>query len=113
MRRLALAVLVLGFAFVWLGYSPVDPPDDECPPWREGQTLTYEAQWWPPGTHRCEVFGRGGRPVAATTVVPWFEYGLVAVLALAIAVFRPLNPFRWLAALLILAGGWLACFWFL
>ena len=64
-----------------------------------------EPQWWPPGTLRCDVTD-GGEVVATKTTFPWRDYLTVVLLALAVAVFRPLRPLRWVASLvLVLAAG--------
>jgi hypothetical protein len=108
-RILAVVVLVLGFLVVWGGLTQSDTADfDLCPPSDETQGYALEPQWWPPGTLRCDV-ADGGEVVATNTTFPWRDYLTVVLVALAVAVFRPLNPFRWVASLL-LAGAAVAVF---
>jgi hypothetical protein len=74
MRILALVVLVVGFLAVWGGITPVDPDLDEvCPPIAETQGWTFDAQWWPPGTIRCDV-ASGDQVVASKTSFPARDY---------------------------------------
>ena len=105
MKLLAIGVLVLGFLVVWGGLTQPDTPSDECPPVREGQSWTYSLEAWPPGTVRCDVTRADGDVVASNTFVPWRDYLTVVLLALAVAVFRPLSPLRWLASLVLVAAA--------
>lgn len=109
MRFLALVVLVIGLLIVWGGFSQPDTPSDECPPARETQNWTYSLEAWPPLTVRCDVTRANGDVVRSSEFIPWRDY-LTVVLAVAVAVFRSLNPFRWLASLLLLAGAGVAFF---
>jgi hypothetical protein len=105
MRLLALPVLVVGFLLVWGGFTQPDTAEfDECPPFGETQGVTYEPQWWPPGTLRCDVTD-GDEVVATRTVFPVRDYVTVVLVALAVAVLG-LRPSRLLASLvLLLAAG--------
>jgi hypothetical protein len=104
MRFLALLVLVIGFLVVWGGFTQPDTAElDECPPSEETQGVTYEPQWWPPGTLRCDVT-EDDEVVATRTVFPARDYATVILFGLAVAVLR-LRPSRILASLaLVLAG---------
>jgi hypothetical protein len=105
LKILAVVVLVLGFLVVWGGLTQPDTADiDQCPPFDETQGYTLEPQWWPPGTLRCDVTD-GGEVVATMTTFPWRDYATVVLLALAVAVFRPLSPLRWGASLLLVAAA--------
>ena len=98
MRLLALLVLVAGFLVVWGGFTQPDTAElDECPAFEETQGVTYEPQWWPPGTLRCDVTV-GDDVVASRTVFPARDYATVVLLGLAVAVLG-LRPSRLLAAL--------------
>ena len=105
MRALALVVLVVGFRVVWGGFTQPDTAElDECPPFEETQGVTYEPQWWPPGTLRCDVT-EDDEVVATRTVFPARDYATVVLLGLAVAVLR-LRPVRVLASLaLVVAAG--------
>jgi hypothetical protein len=104
MRLLGLVVLVVGFLLVWGGLTQPDTAElDECPPLEETQGVTYEPQWWPPGTLRCDVT-EGGDVVATRTVFPARDYAAVILVGLAVAVFR-LRPARLLASLALAVGG--------
>ena len=104
MRVLAVLVLVVGFLVVWGGLTQTDTAEfDECPPFEETQGVTYEPQWWPPGTLRCDVT-EGGEVVATRTVFPARDYLIVVLFGVAVAVFR-LRPMRILASVgLVLAA---------
>jgi hypothetical protein len=104
MRLLVLLVLVVGFLVVWGGFTQPDTAEfDECPPFEETQGVTYEPQWWPPGTLRCDVTERDD-VVATRTVFPARDYLTVVLFGLAVAVLR-LRPLRLLASLaLVLAA---------
>jgi hypothetical protein len=104
MRLLALLVLVVGFLVVWGGLTQPDTAElDECPPFEETQGVTYEPQWWPPGTLRCDIT-EADDVVATRTVFPARDYAIVVLLGLAVAVFR-LRPSRMLAALALLIAA--------
>jgi hypothetical protein len=97
MRILALVVLVVGFLAVWGSFSPVDPDLDEvCPPIAETQGWTFDPQWWPPGTIRCDVTG-DDEVVASKTSFPVRDYLTVVLLGLAVALLSP-RPLRVLAS---------------
>jgi hypothetical protein len=97
MRILALLVLVVGFLAVWGGLTPVDPDLDEvCPPIAETQGWTFDAQWWPPGTIRCDV-SSGDEVVASKTSFPVRDYLTVLFFGLAVALLS-LRPLRLLAS---------------
>jgi hypothetical protein len=104
MRVLAVLVLAIGFLVVWGGLTQSDTVQlDECPPFEETQGVTYEAQWWPPGTLRCDVT-EGDEVVATRTVFPARDYLTVVLIGLAVAVFR-LHPMRFLASLALVVAG--------
>jgi hypothetical protein len=104
MRALALVVLVLGFLVVWGGFTQPDTAElDECPPFEETQGVTYEAQWWPPGTLRCDIT-EGDEVVATHTVFPWRDYAAVVLIGLAVALLSP-RPSRLLASLALVVAG--------
>jgi hypothetical protein len=97
-RLLALLVLVTGFLVVWGGLTQPDTAElEECPLSDETQGVTYQAQWWPPGTLRCDVT-EGDEVVATRTVFPARDYAGVVLFGLAVAVLRP-RPLRLLASL--------------
>lgn len=104
MRFLAACVLVAGFLAVWLGLGPADLMPDDCPGVREGDSYTYEPQWWPPGTGRCEVTRPSGRVVSTQIDTPWSAYATVVLFALAVVVLRP-RPLRLLASLALFIAG--------
>jgi len=98
MRLLALLVLVAGFLVVWGGFTQPDTAElDECPPYEETQGVTYEPQWWPPGTLRCDVT-EGDEVVDTRTVFPARDYEAVVLVGLAVAVLA-LRPVRLVASL--------------
>jgi hypothetical protein len=104
MRLLALLVLVVGFLLVWGGFTQPDTAEfDECPPFEEAQGVTYEPQWWPPGTLRCDIT-KGDDVVATRTVFPARDYVTVILIGIAVAVLR-LRPSRMLASLGLLVAG--------
>jgi hypothetical protein len=104
MRLLALLVLVAGFLVVWGGFTQPDAAElDECPPTEETQGITYEPQWWPPGTLRCNVT-EGDEVVATRTVFPARDYAAVVLVGLAVAVLR-LRPSRVLASLALVVAA--------
>jgi hypothetical protein len=104
MRILALVVLVVGFLAAWGGFTPVDPDLDEvCPPIAETQGWTFDPQWWPPGTIRCDVTS-GDDVVASKTSFPWRDYVTVLLIALAVAVLGR-RPSRILASLALVAAA--------
>jgi hypothetical protein len=103
-RLLAIVVLVVGFLVVWGGFTQPDTAElDECPPFEETQGVTYDPQWWPPGTLRCDIT-EGDEVVATRTVFPARDYLTVVLFGLAVAVFR-LRPLRILASLALLVVG--------
>lgn len=104
MRVLAVIVLVLGFLVVWGGLTQPDTAElDECPSFEETQGVTYEAQWWPPGTLRCDIT-EGDDVVATRTVFPARDYLTVVLFGLAVAVFR-FRPTRMLLSLALVVAG--------
>ena len=109
MRILALVVLVVGFLVVWGGFTQPDTAElDECPPFQETDGVTYEAQWWPPGTLRCDIT-RDDDVVATRTVFPWRDYAAVVLFGLAVAVLR-LRPLSILASLALVVAGFAVWF---
>jgi hypothetical protein len=104
MRLLAIVVLVVGFLVVWGGFTQPDTAElDECPPFEETQGVTYEPQWWPPGTLRCDIT-EGDEVVAIRTVFPARDYLTVVLFGVAVAIFR-LRPLRILASLALVVAG--------
>jgi hypothetical protein len=104
MRILALVVLVLGFLAVWGGLTQPDTAEiEECPRFEETQGVTFEPQWWPPGTLRCDVT-EGDEVVATRTTFPARAYATVILFGLAVAVFR-LRPLRALASFALFVAG--------
>ena len=104
MKPLALAVLVVGFLYVWQLW-PVDPELlRECPPVEEGQGYTTEPTWWPPGGLKCTVDDGSTK-----TTYPWREYASVVLLALAVLVLRP-RPLRLLASFALFLGAFAVLF---
>ena len=104
MRALALVVMVVGFLVVWGGLTQPDTAQiDECPPYEETQGVTYEPQWWPPGTLRCDVT-EGDDVVATRTVFPARDYLTVILFGLAVAVLS-LRPLGLLASLALFLAG--------
>jgi hypothetical protein len=104
MRLLALVVLVVGFLVVWGGLTQPDTAElDECPRFEETQGVTYQPQWWPPGTLRCDVT-EGDDVVATRTVFPARDYATVVLFGLAAAVLS-LRPLRLLASLALVVAG--------
>jgi hypothetical protein len=104
MRALSLVVLVVGFLVVWGGLTQPDTAEfDECPRFEETQGVTYEPQWWPPGTLRCDIT-EGDDVVATRTVFPARDYVTVILFGLAVAVFR-FRPLRALATLALFVLG--------
>jgi hypothetical protein len=102
MRFLAAFVLVAGFVALWL-LGPELMPDD-CPGVQEGDSYSYEPQWWPPGTGRCVVTHPDGRVVSAQIDTHWHEYATVVLFALAVLVLRP-RPLRLIASLALFVAG--------
>jgi hypothetical protein len=77
---------------------------EDCPGVREGDVFSYEPQWWPPGTGRCEAIHPDGRVTSAQIETPWREYITVVLLALAVSVLPP-RPLRVLASLALFVAG--------
>jgi hypothetical protein len=105
MRALALVVLVVGFLAVWGGLPGKTLPEEECPPVSAPEySFTFEAQWWPPGSRRCVVTAPDGEVLATGEYVPWRDYLVVVLFALAVAVLR-LRPLRILASVGLFVAG--------
>ena len=108
-RILAVLVMVAGFLVVWGGLTQSDTAElEECPRFGETDGVTYEPQWWPPGTLRCDVTDDDD-VVATRTVFPARDYAVVILFGLAVAVFR-LRPLRVLASLALVVAGFAVYF---
>jgi hypothetical protein len=103
MRILALVVMVLGFLFVWGGFTRNDPELDYCPTLLELHGATVDPQWWPPGTIRCDIT-KGDEVVESKTTFPAGDYLMVVLIGLAVAVLRP-RPLRILASFALFFAG--------
>ncbi len=96
---LAVATLVSGLFFAWLGAVPFSHDIDAlCPGFTaspEGSSAGTARTWWPPGASDCVITEPGGT-TRATTAMPWRDYlsivlfaGAVGIAAAAGAAPRP------------------------
>jgi hypothetical protein len=110
-RLLALAVLVLGFLYVWQGFTLSESmPDDSCPEFAGVEYgWTAEPQWWPPGSVECTATSIEGEVLGSSTFVPWRDYAVVVLFGLAVAVLSP-RPLRLLASFALVVAGFAVFF---